>query len=51
MISIHSLLSWAHFRMLGKCEFSNKKLQDNTGVLPQESVPRIIPANWEPPNR
>ena len=30
---------------------SNQRLQDNTGVLPPKSALRIIPENWEPPNR
>ena len=51
MISVHSPQSWAHFNMLGEYDFSNERLQDNTGVLPPKSVPRIIPDNWEPPNR
>ena len=51
MISVHSPQSWAHFNMLGEYDFSNERLQDNTGVLPPKSVPRIIPENWEPPNR
>ena len=51
MISVHSPQSWAHFNMLGEYDFSNERLQDNTGVLPPKSVPGIIPENWEPPNR
>ena len=51
MISVHSPPSWAHFNMLGEYDFSNERLQNNTGVLPPKSVPRIIRDNWEPPNR
>ena len=43
--------SWAHFNLLGEYDFSNDKLQDNTGVLPPKTEPRIIAENWEPPNR
>ena len=34
MISVHSPQSWAHFNMLGEYDFSNERLQNNTGVLP-----------------
>ncbi len=51
MISVRSPQSLAHFSMLGEYDFSNERLQNNTGVLPPKSVPRIIPDNWEPPNR
>ena len=51
MISLHSPQSWAHFNLLGEYDFSNDKLQDNTGVLPPKTEPRIIAENWEPPNR
>ena len=37
--------------LLGEYDFSNDKLQDNTGVLPPKSVTKIIPENWEPPTR
>ena len=51
MISVHSPQSWAHFNMLVEYDFSNERLQDNTGVLHRKSALRIIPENWEPPNR
>ena len=51
MIFIHSPQPWAHFSMLGEYDFSNEKLQNNTGVLPPKSVPKIIPDNRETPNR
>ena len=51
MISVHSPQSWAHFNMLGEYNFSSDRLQNNTGVLPPKTEPRIIPENWEPPNR
>ena len=51
MIAIHSPQSWGHFNLLGEYDFSKEKLQDNTGVLPPKSTPRIIPENWGPPTR
>ena len=51
MIAIHSPQSWGHFNLLGEYDFSNDKLQANTGVLPPKSVTKIIPENWEPPTR
>ena len=43
--------SWAQFNLLGEYDFSNDKLQNNTGVLPPKTELRIIAENWEPPNR
>ena len=51
MIAVHSPQSWGHFNLLGEYDFSNEKLQDNTGVLPPKSAPRIVPETWEPPAR
>ena len=39
MIALHSLQSWAHFNMLGDCDFSNDKLQDNISNLPSNPRP------------
>ncbi len=44
MIPAHSPQPWALFDMLGEYDFSNERLQNNT-------EPKIIPENWEPPNR
>ena len=38
-------------RILGEFDFSDEKLQDTTGVLPPKKQTKIIPENWEPPNR
>ena len=38
-------------RILGEFDFSDEKLQDTTGVLPPKKQAKIIPENWEPPNR
>ena len=38
-------------RILGEFDFSDEKLQDATGVLPPKKQAKIIPENWEPPNR
>ena len=46
IIAIHSPQSWGHFNLLGEYDFSKEKLQDNTGVLPPQSTPLIIPENW-----
>ena len=51
MIAVHSPQPWGHFNLLGEYDFSNEKLQDNTGVLPPKSAPGIVPENWEPPGR
>ena len=51
MMEIHSLQSWGHIDLLGKCDFSSEKLRDNSGVLPPKSVRKILPENWEPPTR
>ena len=51
VIAVHSPQSWGHFNLLGEYDFSNEKLQDNTGVLPPNSAPRIVPEKWEPPAR
>ena len=51
VIAVHSPQSWGHFNLLGEYGFLNEKLQDNTGVLPPKSAPRIVPENWEPPAR
>ena len=40
-----------HFNLLGEYDFSNDKLQDNTGVLPSKSVAKVIPEYWERPTR
>ena len=51
MIAIHPPQSWRHFNLLGEYDFSNDRLQDNTGVLPLKSVAKMIPEYWEPPTR
>ena len=51
MMAIHSPQSWGHFNLLGEYDFSNEKLQDNSGVLPLKSARKIIPENWESPTR
>lgn len=51
MIALHSPQAWGHTNMLGEYDLSNDRLRDNTGVLPPKSAHRIIPENWEPPNR
>ena len=38
-------------RILGEFDFSDEKLQDTIGVLPPKKQAKIIPENWEPPNR
>ena len=38
-------------RILREFDFSDEKLQDTTGVLPPKKQAKIIPENWEPPNR
>ena len=38
-------------RILGEFDFSDEKLQDTTRVLPPKKQAKIIPENWEPPNR
>ena len=43
--------SWGSFNMLGEFDFSDKKLQDTTGVLPPKKQIEIIPENWKAPNR
>ena len=50
-MAIHSPQSWGHFNLLGEYDFSSKRLQDNSGVLPPKSASRNIPENWEPPTR
>ena len=40
MIAIHSPQSWGHFNLLGEYEFSNDKIQNNTGVLPPNLSPK-----------
>ena len=37
--------------MLGEFDFSDEKLQDTIGVLRPKKQVKIIPENWEPPNR
>ncbi len=51
MIEIHSPQSWRHFNLLGEYDFSNDRLQDNTGVLPPKSVAKMILEYWESPTR
>ena len=46
-----SPLAWCFIILLGEYDLKKDKLQDNTGVLPAKSAPRIIPENWEPPKR
>ncbi len=48
-MSVHAAL--VRLGLLGEYDFSNEKLQDNTGVLPPKSAPGIVPENWEPPAR
>ena len=51
IIATHSPQSWSGINMLGEFDFSDEKLQDTTGVLPPKKQAKIIPENWEPPNR
>ena len=51
IIETHSPQSWSGFNMLGEFDFSDEKLQDATGVLPPKKQVKIIPENWEPPDR
>ena len=51
MMAIHSPQSWGHFNLLGEYDFSNRKLQDNSGVFPPRSARKIIPEKREPPTR
>ena len=51
IIEPHSPQSWASFNMLGEFDFSDEKLQDTTDVLPPKKQIKIIPENWEAPNR
>ena len=34
-ILTHSVVSWAHINMLGEYDFSDEKLKDTVGILPQ----------------
>ena len=45
-IITHSVLSWRHFNLLGEYDFSDEKLQDNVGILPQNSC-RKFSEIWE----
>ena len=51
IIPTHSLQSWSGINILGKFDFSDEKLQDTIGVLRPKKQAKIIPENWEPPNR
>ena len=37
--------------MLGEFDFSDEKLHDTLVVLPPKKQAKIIPENWEPPDR
>ena len=39
-IATHSVVSWAHTNLLGEYDFSDKKLQDSVGILPQNWLHR-----------
>ena len=51
IIATHSPQSWSGINMFGEFYFSDEKLQDTIGVLPPKKQAKIIPENWEPPNR
>ena len=51
IIATHSPQPWSGINMLGEFDFSDEKLQDTIGVLPPKKQTKIIPENWEPPNR
>ena len=50
-MEIDSPRLWRHFNLLGECDLSGEKLQDNFGVLLTKSAHRLIPENWDPPTR
>jgi TnpA family transposase len=39
-IATQSVVSWAHINLLGEYDFSDKKLQDSVGILPQNWLHR-----------
>jgi hypothetical protein len=41
-IKAHSPQSWAHVNMLGEYDFSEDKLTDSFGILPQNRPPKIV---------
>ena len=52
IIATHSPQSWSGINMHGEFDFSDEKLQDTTiVVLPPKKQAKIIPKNWEPPDR
>ena len=53
IIETHSPQSWGSFKlnMLGKFDFSDEKLQDTTGVLPQKKQAKINSENLGSKNR
>ncbi len=44
-------MAWGYVNLLGEYDLTQDRLQDNTGVLPSKTARRIIPEDWEPPDR
>ena len=51
MVALHSRKAWGYINLPSEYAHTQDRLQDNTDVLPPKTAHRLIPENWEPPDR